>query len=106
MPLLIRVDLLWIGSTAGPRREAQQKHTEREFTSSVSDLKSHIINSDNRHWLPTQVRSSRNVFGYSYASQGGMSPSSQARNLIRNTTESGGGLNRKSTARVPFFCFA
>ena len=30
-----------------PRREVQQKHTERVFGSSVSDLKSLIINSDN-----------------------------------------------------------
>ena len=36
----------------------------------------------------------------------GTSPSSQARNLMCNTTKSSGGLNRKSTARVPFFCFA
>ena len=86
-----------------PRRKAQQKHTEREFVSSVSGAKPLIINSDSRHWLPTKVRSSRNVFGYSYTSQGGMSPSSQARNLMRNTTKSSGELNRKSTARVPFF---
>ena len=54
MPLLIRVDLLWVGSTACPRREAQQKHTEREFTSSVSDIESHIINSDNLRLLFTK----------------------------------------------------
>ena len=51
MPLLIRVDLLWIGSTACPRQEAQQKHTER---ASVSDLKSLIINSDNLRLLFTK----------------------------------------------------
>ena len=33
----------------------------------------------------------------------GTSPSSQVRILMRNTTKSGGELNRKSTARVPFF---
>ena len=48
-----------------PRRKAQQKHTERKFNSFVSDLKPLIINSDSCHWLPTQVRSSHNVPGYS-----------------------------------------
>ena len=36
------------------RKDAQQKHTEREFTSSVSDLKSLIINSDNLRLLFTK----------------------------------------------------
>ena len=37
-----------------PRREAQQKHTKRECTSSVSDLKPLIINSDNLRLLFTK----------------------------------------------------
>ena len=68
-----------------PRREAQQKRTEREFTSSVSGLKPLIINSDNLRLLFTKWSHRRADRLFLYRTKYGTSPSSQARNLIRNT---------------------
>lgn len=61
MPLLIRVDLLWIGSTAC-HAERRNKNIRSENSPRPSAARRPpIINSDSRHWLLTQVRSSHNV---------------------------------------------
>ena len=116
----------------------RNKSIRQKNTLPQTALQPLIINSDSRHWLPTQVRSSHNVLGYSCTVQVRHVPSSRQTMLLagrrkiapprrfrrcryssrknnflrepclssclmRNTTESSGGLNRKSTARVPFF---
>ena len=80
----------------------RNKSIRQKNTLPQTALQPLIINSDSRHWLPTQVRSSHNVLGYSCTVQVRHVPviaSSQSNAQHR----SGGGLNRKSTARVPFF---
>ena len=88
--------------TAFVHAERRNKSIRQNFVLPQTALQPLIINSDSRHWLPTQVRSSHNVLGYSCTVQVRHVPviaSSQSNAQHR----SGGGLNRKSTARVPFF---
>ncbi len=53
MPLLIRVDLLWIGSTAC-HAERRNKSIRQNFVPPQTALQPLIINSDNLHLLFTK----------------------------------------------------
>ena len=55
--------------TALVHAERRNKSIRQNFVLPQTALQPLIINSDSRHWLPTQVRSSHNVPGYSCTAQ-------------------------------------